>query len=72
MIQIGWILELEPGVYKAECYGRTVVLDNAKRYRTISAATHGLAAIRQVGTYFRNAKIYHDDELATEPAREGS
>jgi hypothetical protein len=59
----GWIIELEPGVYKADCAGRTVVLENARRYGTISAATHGLAAIRLIGPNFLHARIYHDDHL---------
>jgi hypothetical protein len=59
----GWIVELEPGVYKADGVGRTLLLDSAKRYGTISAATHGLAVMRSMGLNFINAKIYHDDHI---------
>jgi len=59
----GWIVELEPGVYKADGVGRTLLLDSAKRYGTISAATHGLAVMRSMGPNFINAKIYHDDHI---------
>ncbi len=56
----GWIIELEPGVYKADFSGRTVVQENARRYRTIAAATHGLAQVR-VFSQFLNARIYQDE-----------
>lgn len=67
----GWIVELEPGVYKADSSGRTLVIDNARRYKTISAATHGLAMMRYF-SHFINARIYHDDHIEAEPAREES
>ena len=53
----GWVIELEPGVYKADRSGRTVVLENARRYKTLAAATHGLAQMRYF-TPFLNARIY--------------
>jgi len=65
----GWIIELEPGVYKADFSGRTLVIDNARRYKTISAATHGLAMMRYF-SHFLNAKIYHDDHIEAEPAQD--
>ena len=70
-MKCGWIVELEPGVYKADFSGRTLVIDNARRYKTISAATHGLAMMRYF-SHFLNAKIYHDDHIAAELAREES
>jgi hypothetical protein len=57
----GWIIELEPGVYKSDSVGRTLVLDSAKRYETISAATHGLAMMRYYHDYM-NAKIYSEPQ----------
>jgi hypothetical protein len=61
MAHAGWILELDDRCWKADC-GVTVLIENAKRYETISKATAALAIIRQRGRYYRNAKINHDGE----------
>ncbi len=58
----GWIIELEPNVYKSDISGVTLLIENAKRYKTLSNATHGLAAMRLV-RHFRKAEIYHTDEI---------
>ena len=56
-----WILELDEGCWKADFSGVTVVYENARKYKTISAATHALAEMRFCRPY-RNAKIYTDSE----------
>lgn len=52
-----WVIELDTNCWKADHSGVTVVLENARKYKTISKATYALAAMRRFRDYL-NAKIY--------------
>ena len=66
-----WIIELEPGVWIAQWNGdpgRTLVLSNAKRFRSFESAALALSKARRYRT-FPDAKII-DAARAQDAGRE--